>query len=57
MYEYDEMVDIAHNGYKGSVTKESVEILLNRGMRAIDDSPGKFAFCRDVRLKVGNFYK
>ncbi|KAK9502102.1 hypothetical protein O3M35_012696 [Rhynocoris fuscipes] len=51
-YEYEEMVDIALDGYKGSVTRDGVETLLKRGMKPIENKPGKFAFNRDVRLKV-----
>lgn len=51
-YEYDEMVAIALQGYKGSVTKDSVEILMKRGMKPCKEKEGKYLFSRDVRLKV-----
>lgn len=50
-YEYDEMLDIVHKGYDGSITKESAEILMKRGMGPAY-SKGKYLFSRDPRLKV-----
>jgi hypothetical protein len=37
--------------FQGSLSKDSCEILLQRGTREAD-APGGFNFCRDVRLKV-----
>ncbi|XP_032675106.1 probable serine hydrolase isoform X2 [Odontomachus brunneus] len=50
-YEYDEMLDIVHKGYDGSITRESAEILMKRGIRPAF-LKGKYFFSRDPRLKV-----
>lgn len=50
-YPYDEMVEIALNGYKGSVTKEGIKVLMKRGMTLVEGGD-KYKFCRDIRLKV-----
>lgn len=50
-YEYSEMIDIVEEAYKGSITRESAEILMKRGMQPAL-IPGKHYFSRDPRLKV-----
>lgn len=50
-YEYDEMLDLVHKGYDGSITKEAAAILMKRGMGPAY-SRGKYFFSRDPRLKV-----
>lgn len=50
-YAYDEMIQVALFGYKGSVSKEGIEVLMKRGMDKVEGSE-KYKFCRDVRLKV-----
>ncbi|XP_014237062.1 probable serine hydrolase isoform X2 [Trichogramma pretiosum] len=50
-YEYHEMIAIVEDAYKGSITKESAEILMKRGMQPAL-IPGKHYFSRDPRLKV-----
>ncbi|XP_011141787.1 probable serine hydrolase isoform X2 [Harpegnathos saltator] len=50
-YEYDEMLDIVYKAYDGSITKESAEILMKRGIEPAY-SRGKYVFSRDARLKV-----
>ena len=50
-YEYNEMIAIVEDAYKGSITRESAKILMKRGMQPALDS-GKHYFRRDPRLKV-----
>ncbi|XP_066598468.1 probable serine hydrolase isoform X2 [Prorops nasuta] len=50
-YERGEMLDIVYDAYKGSVTRESAEVLMIRGMQPAD-VPGQYYFSRDPRLKV-----
>ena len=50
-YEYQEMIDIVEDAYKGGITRESAEILMRRGMQPAP-SPGRHYFSRDPRLKV-----
>ena len=50
-YEYNEMIDIVLQAYNGSITRESAEILMKRGMKPAL-IPGKHYFSRDPRLKV-----
>lgn len=53
-YSYDEMVDLAYNGYGGSITRESCKIMMRRGMNEAPPHLHKsgYHFSRDVRLKV-----
>ncbi|XP_075237684.1 putative serine hydrolase [Lycorma delicatula] len=51
-YTYDEMIKVALDGHHGSLTRESCEILMERGMAPLDDGSGKLKFSRDPRLKV-----
>uniref|UniRef100_A0A0A9ZHH3 Putative serine hydrolase n=1 Tax=Lygus hesperus TaxID=30085 RepID=A0A0A9ZHH3_LYGHE len=51
-YEMEEMLGIAEAGYKGSVGRPGLEILMRRGMKPAAGSTNKFLFSRDVRLKV-----
>lgn len=55
-YGYDELVDVVHKNYRGSLTKESAELLVRRGSRATW-TPDKFCFTRDPRLNVSNAIK
>ncbi|XP_008217086.1 probable serine hydrolase isoform X1 [Nasonia vitripennis] len=50
-YQYSEMLDIVEKAYGGSITRESAEILMKRGMQPAL-IPGKHYFSRDPRLKV-----
>ena len=50
-YEYSQMIDIVEQAYNGSITRESAEILMKRGMQP-SLIPGKHYFSRDPRLKV-----
>ncbi|XP_014211832.1 probable serine hydrolase isoform X2 [Copidosoma floridanum] len=50
-YEYSEMIEIVENAYAKSLTKESAEILMKRGMQQ-SHTPKKYCFSRDPRLKV-----
>ncbi|XP_015120850.1 probable serine hydrolase isoform X1 [Diachasma alloeum] len=50
-YEYNEMLDIIMDAYKGSITKEGAEVLMKRGTQPAA-MPGKHYFSRDPRLKV-----
>ncbi|XP_024945207.1 probable serine hydrolase isoform X2 [Cephus cinctus] len=50
-YEYDEMINIVLEAYKGDITRESAEILMRRGMQPAS-KPGFYHFSRDPRLKV-----
>ncbi|KAK2581509.1 hypothetical protein KPH14_005171 [Odynerus spinipes] len=50
-YDYNEMINIVEEAYKGSITKEAAEILMKRGMENSYIS-GKYYFSRDPRLKV-----
>lgn len=52
-YEYNEMIDIVHKAYEGSVTKESAQILMKRGMQPAFKK-GKYYFSRDPKLKVNH---
>lgn len=54
-YEYNEMIDIVHKAYDGSITRESAKILMKRGMRPAYEK-GKYYFCRDPKLKVKDLY-
>ncbi|KAJ3645377.1 hypothetical protein Zmor_023043 [Zophobas morio] len=51
-YEYNEMIDIVHDAYKGGVTLEGCKIMMRRGMKPVEDKPGFYVFSRDPRLKV-----
>lgn len=53
-YEYDEMIDIVVDAYKGSVSKENCKILMKRGMAPSPPQSKKegYYFKRDPRLKV-----
>lgn len=51
-YEYKEMVDTAFDGYNGSLTRESVEVLLKRGMNPVGGNKVGYHYTRDLRLKV-----
>lgn len=53
-YEYTEMIDIVEKAYDGSITRESAEILMKRGMQQAYEK-GKYYFSRDSRLKVKSF--
>lgn len=50
-YEYSDMIDIVEKAHGGSITRESAEILMKRGMQPAL-VPGKHYFSRDPRLKV-----
>lgn len=52
-YEREEMIEIALNAYGNSVTRESVEILMKRGMQPAIKS-GQYYFSRDSRLKASS---
>ncbi|XP_013183235.1 probable serine hydrolase [Amyelois transitella] len=53
-YEYDEMIDIVCDAYKGSVSRENCRILMKRGMAPTPVHMKKkgYFFKRDPRLKV-----
>lgn len=53
-YTHDEMVELALNGYGGSITRESCVIMMKRGMAKAPPHLNKqgYHFSRDVRLKV-----
>lgn len=53
-YEYNEMIELVLHAYDGSVNRESVEILMKRGMSPapIHLSRNGYHFARDLRLKV-----
>lgn len=55
-YEYDEMIDLVLSAYEGSVDRESVEVLMKRGMSPAPANLNKngFHFSRDLRLKVSS---
>ncbi|KAJ8683029.1 hypothetical protein QAD02_018821 [Eretmocerus hayati] len=48
---YNEMIDTVEHAHGGSITRESAEVLMKRGMLPALES-GKFYFSRDPRLKV-----
>lgn len=50
-YTFSEMIDIVHDAYAGSVTRENCEVLMKRGMKPADKE-GYYYFTRDPRLKV-----
>lgn len=51
-YTREEAIEIAYQGYEGSCTKESCEILMKRGTRLIEGKTDQYHFTRDPRLKV-----
>lgn len=53
-YEYDEMIELVLHAYAGSVDRESVKVLMKRGMAPAPAHLNKngFHFARDLRLKV-----
>lgn len=53
-YNYDDMIDLVLDAYAGSVDRESVKILMKRGMAPAPAHLNKdgFHFSRDLRLKV-----
>lgn len=53
-YDYDEMIDIVCEAYKGSVSRENCRVLMKRGMTPAPAKAGKkgYYFKRDPRLKV-----
>lgn len=55
-YEYEEMIDLVVDAYEGSVNRESVKILMQRGMASAPKELHKngFHFVRDLRLKVAS---
>lgn len=50
-YNYDEMISLVLNAYRGSVDEKSVKILMERGMEKNKSGNG-YHFARDLRLKV-----
>lgn len=50
-YEYDEMINIVEDAYKGSITKDAAKILMKRGMQPAWKE-GQYYFSRDPKLKV-----
>lgn len=56
-YNHKEMIDIVMQGHRGSLTRESAEILMKRGMvpyKKVGDNV-LYRFTRDLRLINGNF--
>lgn len=55
-YEYEEMIDLVVDAYEGSVTRDSVKILMKRGMAMAPKELHRngFHFVRDLRLKVAS---
>ncbi|XP_026492198.1 probable serine hydrolase [Vanessa tameamea] len=53
-YDYEEMIDIVCEAYKGSVSRENCKVLMKRGMAPVPAHMKKkgFYFKRDPRLKV-----
>ncbi|XP_026327345.1 probable serine hydrolase [Hyposmocoma kahamanoa] len=53
-YEYEEMIDIVCDAYKGSITRDNCKILMKRGMSPAPAHINKmgYHFKRDPRLKV-----
>ncbi|KAJ8721896.1 hypothetical protein PYW08_004298 [Mythimna loreyi] len=53
-YEYEEMLDIVCDAYKGSISRENCKVLMKRGMMPIPAHLKKsgYFFRRDPRLKV-----
>lgn len=53
-YEYEEMIDVVVDAYKGSVTRENCKVLMRRGMSPAPLHTKKqgYYFNRDSRLKV-----
>ncbi|CRK93241.1 CLUMA_CG006785, isoform A [Clunio marinus] len=53
-YKYEEMIDLVLDAYAGSVDRESVKVLMRRGMAPAPPHLHKegFHFARDLRLKV-----
>lgn len=53
-YSYEEMIDIVHDAYKGSVSKKNCRVLMRRGMMKTPVHMKKkgYYFRRDPRLKV-----
>ncbi|GLV42826.1 kraken [Carabus blaptoides fortunei] len=52
-YEYNEMIDLVHDAYHGSTTRQACEVLMKRGMRPASTGKG-YSFTRDMRLKVSS---
>ncbi|XP_012176064.1 probable serine hydrolase isoform X2 [Bombus terrestris] len=50
-YDYNEVLEIVEDAYKGSITKEGAIILMKRGLRPATE-PERYYFSRDPRLKV-----
>ncbi|KAF4519371.1 hypothetical protein B566_EDAN008679 [Ephemera danica] len=50
-YGYEEAMKLVLDAYKGSLTRESCEIMLKRGLQRAANGKG-FHFTRDVRLKL-----
>ncbi|XP_067623083.1 probable serine hydrolase isoform X2 [Eurosta solidaginis] len=53
-YDYEEMIKLVIDAYDGSVDKESVKVLMRRGMAPVPEEIQRdgFNFARDIRLKV-----
>ncbi|KAK9887864.1 hypothetical protein WA026_000172 [Henosepilachna vigintioctopunctata] len=51
-YDYEEMVDLVFSAHKGSLTRESAQIMLRRGMVPDSSKPNCYTLTRDPRLKV-----
>ncbi|CAH2265114.1 jg9272 [Pararge aegeria aegeria] len=56
-YDYEEMIDIVCEAYKGSVSRENCKVLMKRGMAPTPAHMKKkgYYFKRDPRLKVAGF--
>lgn len=55
-YNYNEMIDLVVDAYEGSVDRDSVKVLMRRGMAKVPESLHKegYMFSRDLRLKVAS---
>lgn len=50
-YTYEDVIQIANNGYNGAVSKEGIVTLMKRGALP-SYQPDQYYFARDPRLKV-----
>lgn len=53
-YTYEDMKDMILDGYKGSITEESCEILMRRGVLPSKEKKGHYVLTRDARLRVAS---
>lgn len=50
-YAYKDLIDLVYGAYHGGLSKESVKVLMRRGMKPTN-KPNQYNFTRDRRLEA-----